>query len=338
MAVAISVSGRLCSLDQRAAALSFAAERAAELEWRAVPVELSFPEAVVREGDRVRTVRPFRAVGLSLLPHFACDPLHFVFADDEPVLIDAYVHESPDGVKTIEAGNLVNTHFAGAVAHKEICDFLRDVQTETGCTLKVDDETGFYVGRSKQELSRTFAEAWRALRARLNSEESRPGDPFDIGEMPFVRSDGLRRSEFESLGPETARRITEFEATLATLAAEAGLKVNRAADGAEDLELMADEFAAEGSGYDTDEAREGAANHLGAAFGRLLIAHFGGYWQLTPEYGLAVHDLGGTGLIVDPILVAWRRLTEGPVHSLTNHYSAYAAVVRGLAPDPESPR
>jgi hypothetical protein len=331
MAVTFSVSGRLRSPAARVETLRFAAERAAELDWQVVPVKLEFPTATVRDAGTNRVVAPFRAEGLSLRPHFACDPLHFVFTDDEAALVDAYVHEDADGSKVLEAGTLVNTHFAGPGVHRELCEFLRDVVRTTGAGLKVDDETGFFADGDEPALAAAFAEAWRSLRARLRADRRKPGDPFDVGEFPFQTSDGVRREEFAQLGPETARRITEFEGALATMGAEAGLKVDRGPEAALDLELMADDFAAPDSGYDTDEAREGAANHLGAAFGRILVAHFGGFWRHTPEYGLAVHDVGGTGLIVDPILVGWKRLTEGPVHSLTNHYDAYAALVRGLA-------
>lgn len=132
MAVSLSVTGRLCTLDRRAEAVRFARERAADLEWRCEDVSYSFPAADVREGGRTRRVAPFRASGVVLLPHFACEPLPLLFADDEATLLDAYVHEGDDGRKTFEGGALVNTQFAGAAVHREICEFLTELQRGDG--------------------------------------------------------------------------------------------------------------------------------------------------------------------------------------------------------------
>lgn len=337
MAVSLSVTGRLCTLDRRAEAVRFARERAADLEWRCEDVSYSFPAADVREGGRTRRVAPFRASGVVLLPHFACEPLPLLFADDEATLLDAYVHEGDDGRKTFEGGALVNTQFAGAAVHREICEFLTELQRETGCTFRVDDETGWYASRDDAAQERAFAAAWEAVRARLERDAPAAGTAFDVGGFPFIAPDGRRRGEFDAVPAELADRIRGFEATLATLGAETGLKFDRTAGSAEDLELMASDFADPSSGYGDDDAREGAANHLGAAFGRLVAATLGGHWRASPEHGLALFDVGGVGLVVDPIVVGLKRLTEGPVHSLTNHYAAYAAVVRGLAGASGSP-
>jgi hypothetical protein len=336
VAVSLSVSGRLSTPEQLRDVLAFAARRAVEWEWHAAEVRRDFPSAAVRDGARVRPAAPFRARGLALRPHFACDPLSLVFADDDLALVDLFVHEG-DGVRTIETGCLLNTQFAGPVVHREICGFLADLAAETGCTLEVDDESGWFATREDEALAATFAAAWRGVRARIRTDALAPGTPFEVGELPFFAPDGVRRAEFAAVPADLARRIEELELALAAQWADFGLRFDRSAASVVDLELAASDFADPETGLaSTEAAREEAANVLGAAFGRAIIAQLGGHWFFADEEGLQIRDVGGVGLAVDPIVAAWDRLESGPVHSLTNHFATYAAVARGLSDDAAS--
>lgn len=331
VAVSLAVSGRLCSADQVPAVLAFARERAADLEWRATEIARDFPSAVLAEGARRRTLSPFRARGLSLLPHFASDPLSLVFVDGEPVLVDLFVHEDDRGVRAVEAGSLLNTQFAGPAVHREICAFLADLSAEVGCTLKVDDETGYAASRDEAALEAAFAAAWRLVRERLRADAPRAGARYEIGELPFIASDGVRREEFAAVDAETAGRIVAFESALATQWDGFGLVFDRSRASIDDLELAASDYADPAAGIaTTPAAREEAANLLGAAFGRAVVANLGGHWALDDAGAPEIRDVGGVGLVVDPVLAAWSRLEEGPVHALTNHFATYAACVRGL--------
>ncbi|HYC78757.1 MAG TPA: hypothetical protein VEI02_14125 [Planctomycetota bacterium] len=328
MAVSLFVHGRLAAADRIPAVLAFARERAAELEWEATEIEHRFEAAEVRSRLGSRTVRPFRARGLSLRPHFACDPLGLVFAGDPPETVDLYIHEGDDGRKTVDAGSLLNTQFAGVEVHQEICEFL-DELAKMGVELTVDDETGFFETRDGVALRLAFDRAWDAVRRRLEEDAPAAGEPYSVGEFAFEAGPRATAGEFERVDQETADRLLGLEAETAAAFTGLGYVLDRSRDSVADLELAADDLAQEATTEETERERE--ANALGAAFGRTLVAQLGGHWRIDEDEGLRLHDVGGVGLIVDPILVAWRRLTVGPVHALTHHYRAYEALVRGLS-------
>jgi hypothetical protein len=331
MAVSLYVSGRLCSPDRRAVALDFAAERARDMEWEAIPVAHSFTEATLREGSSSKVVKNFRAEGLALRPHFACDPLPLLFAAHEPILVDSYVHEGVGGARTVESGAILNTLFGGPGVHREVCEFLADLNAAADCSLKVDDETTWFDRKDDAALDRAFAAAWRKLAESVREDGSKPGRRFSVGEFPFVVGDGRRRAEFEVVGPVWERRILDAEGSLSETAVGSGYSLNRTVQSVEDLELLASDFADPDRGYVSNDAeREAASNHLGAAFGRTLIATLGGHWAFAEDDGLCVADVGGSGLIVDPVVAAFARLTKGPVHSMTNHFGAYRSLARAF--------
>lgn len=328
MGVSISFRGAQPSPPLRAAALSFAREHASAMEWRVEAVSLERPQAFL--GTRVFECA--RIEGVSLLPHFACEPLPLVFLDGPGLLVDSFVRDEGRNEVSLTDGPLLKTQFAGPAVHEEVCDFLAELKRRFVPDLEVDDESGFYAGRDREALEAAYAAAWKEIAAQVRDSLREGSAVFEVGGFHFDRA-GVDSSggEWSLLEAEHRALVEQAEAWLASRFGGLGYKLDRTRASVEDLDLVMSDADDEGWAEQLDDPDVEAFVHAsGAAFGRTLAALLGGAWRFDEEDGLVLADVGGLGLRVNPFQVAADRLVGGPAHGFGHHLGLFDAFVRHL--------
>ncbi len=266
--------------------------------------------------------------GVVVLPHHRCEAVSVVFRSDDGSLVEA---------DTGESRVFTRTEFTDRSTHSAVCRFLRTLGSRFIPDLKVTDESGFFeTGRAD-----SFDRSVRAARATLDAmylEWSRePGRAFELGPFRFVGPDKARvfqRGGFD--GHDSAEfagvpeRVREF-----VLACDRSLREAVAAEGAVLDETLESVQAVDGllAGFDgRSEAKDlEAFGNLAAAYlGRALTEDLGGVWVHSPDEGLCLANLGGTGLRCNPFDVLAARFEWGPVHGIDRHFSSIRAEVSRL--------
>jgi hypothetical protein len=331
--VTLSISGSVRSPEDREEILRWIDGRAADLEWNRRPVRLAFERARLGSGPAAAPLSVPRATGTSLLPHFACEEIPLVFLDQDGTLVDEVVEQDAAGVATFLAGALVKTQFAGPAVHREICGVLRDLRRLAG--IAVDDESGFAETGDEAGLERAFSDAWAGIRSQLAADRAPAGSRIGIGGFLVEVRESPLGDEFASVSAEQRRWILAGERACMGRFSGFGTTLDRSRESVLDLELAISDVDDRGWRRDpVNPEVEDLAIAAGACFGRTLAAVLGGAW-IAEDDQLALADVGGCGLIVDPFQVARDRILRGPPHGFTHHLDVYATFARELARDRE---
>ncbi|MAG57154.1 MAG: hypothetical protein CMJ83_12745 [Planctomycetes bacterium] len=325
MGVTISFRGRQESASLRQQALDQARAFATEMEWGHRPLELSARRGFL--GSQVLETPHLR--GLSLIPHFACEPIPMLFSETTGHLLDAQVWDEGQNDVQLLDQVMVKTHFGGPEVHSEVCDFLANLKEHVLPDLDVDDETGFFKTADLAARDQSFDAAWDAVLADV-PRRPEPGEVFAIGGFEFHGPRFL-----DPIGPEQEKMLQDLEAWLTVRYGGFGLTFERTHDGIENLDLLMHEADTEGWFDDLGSAEaEGLAHGLGATFGAILAELLGGEW--TPggddddDEGLVLHNVGRIGLSVDPFQIAAERIAHGPSHAFVHHVTAFEELARRL--------
>lgn len=325
MGMSLFISGALSDPKTEAACLDFAATWAQERDWMLEPVKRRL--STVECAGQVLETPQLR--GVTLMPHPGCEALPLHFLGPQGVLVDSYLQDlGSKGVKARE-GALLKTLFAGVEAHREVCEFLREVRARFLPALVVDDESGYFASSDDAALAAAHESGWTAIRGAFLAVDSSQDDAAEIGGFSVVRSErGGGLAEFALIKAPDSSMIQALEVELRSIYGGLGLQFANNADGLMDLDLLLDEADEQGLAKEPESpAAEQLVHCVGAGFGRTLIALYGGHWVPGNETGLEIADLGGSGLRIDPFQCAADRLMEGPMHS----FAAYGAIVAAFA-------
>lgn len=327
MGVSLGISGTVKSEQVRRDLLKWLAATARELDWTSRPVKLAFKKARLRSGARKSWLEMPTAQGLSLLPHFACEELPFVFVEGEGALVEEVVEDPVTDAPTLLGGIIVKTQFAGPAVHREICEVLAAVRQSFAPDLAVDDETGFFETRDQAAVERAFAASWEALAAAVQPD-FRPGARFEIGGFTIEVPSAPAKDELGALSADERNLVLAAERACVQRFGGFGTTLDRSRASVTDLELAISDIDEPGSAKEPDDPNaEALAVQAGAYFGRTLAAVLGGAWK-SEKGRLVVHDVGRSGLLVDPIQVARDRIQHGPPYSFVHHLGVYETIVR----------
>ncbi|MDP3939576.1 MAG: hypothetical protein Q8R92_15765 [Deltaproteobacteria bacterium] len=144
-----------------------------------------------------RQLPAFRARGLLIFPHFACDPMPFLIETHSGLLVDM---ERPAEKSTIEVGSHVKTQFAPIDVHTRICRFLYEVRDRFIPDLDVWDDGEYYrtgdaelLEIARQHVERELAE--KAAEAAAKGAAWRVGYRVPRGEGHYRLLDFVVGSE-----------------------------------------------------------------------------------------------------------------------------------------------
>ena len=135
-----------------------------------------------------RLLGDFRARGVVILPHFACEPLSLVVETRSGLLVN---FERPEEGAAIEAGSSVKTQFAPPEVHQRICKLLYEIRERVIADLDVADDGGYFRSGDAGALE----EARRAVERQLAEkagEASARGAAWRVG-FRVPRGEGLWR-------------------------------------------------------------------------------------------------------------------------------------------------
>ncbi|MEE2713772.1 MAG: hypothetical protein VX913_13460 [Planctomycetota bacterium] len=323
MGVTVSFTGHQPDSSIRDAALTWARSFAEETQWTVSDVVcIERPRGFL--GDQVLEVP--KVVGLTFIPHFACEPVPLLFLQSTGQLVDAFFLDEGNGDVRLQREVLVKTQFAGPTVHAEVCEFLKAVKERFVPDLKVDDESGFFSTGDTAALNLATDAAWARILERTQ-ELSEPGADLAIGGIPMR----VQASEREPLSDEHRELLEGLETWLATRYGGFGLDFDRTTSSVEHLDLLMIEVDQEGWCDDIEgEEAERIAHALGATFGQAVAATLGGHWEVDPEEGLVLTEIGGAGLIMNPFQVAASRIAYGPSHAFEYHFAVYRDLARRL--------
>jgi hypothetical protein len=333
MGVSISIAGAVPSEDVRGKVLTWLEMRAAEQEWSVRKVDLAFRKGTLRQRGRSSPLETPRASGVSLLPHFACEELPFVFLDGSGVLVEEVVENVATDTPTFLAEVIVKTQFAGPVVHREICELLRGISSRFAPDLVIDDETGFAASGDEAGLRRAFAEAWAAIRAKVESDRHGPGAAFQVGEFPFEVPTKRTGAELAGLSEKERGFVLSCEASFVARFGGFGTNLDHSRTSVLDLELAISDV--DGPDVERDPGRpeiQDLTLQAGAYFGRTVAAAVGGAWRVDDGRFLLA-DVGRSGLLVDPFEVARDRILKGPPYSFAYHLDVYETIAKELGRD-----
>lgn len=135
-----------------------------------------------------RLLPTYRARGLLILPHFACDPMPLLVETHSGLLVDM---ERPAERSSVEAGSRVKTQFAPIDVHTRICRLLYEMRERLIPDLDVTDDSDYYRTGDAEllEISRRHVE--REL-ARKASEAGERGAAWRVG-FRVPRGEGYYR-------------------------------------------------------------------------------------------------------------------------------------------------
>lgn len=88
-----------------------------------------------------RLLPTYRARGILILPHFACDPMPLIVESRSGLLVD--MERPPEG-STIEVGSYVKTQFAPLDVHVRICKLLYEIRERFIPDLEVSDDAEYF--------------------------------------------------------------------------------------------------------------------------------------------------------------------------------------------------
>ena len=321
MGVTIGYPGLQPDEDIRTESLAWARSFAADMEWAVEEIDVERPRGSL--GHRVLEVP--RIGGLSLLPHFACEPVPLLFLETTGHLIDSILLDEGEGDITLQDEALVKTHFAGPVIHAEICQFLAQLRQQFIPDLYVDDETGFFETGDTDRLNRAFNESWGGILEAVAELRDEPGSIFEIGGIAVrVPAEDRPAGTDAQLPSDHKNLLDELETWLMTRYGGFGLDFNRSAESVEHLDLLMLEADREGWCDDPeDEETERLAYAMGATFGRTVAATIGGQWEVDENEGLMLTEVGGVGMMLNPFEVAAHRIAHGPAFSFEYQYKTY---------------
>lgn len=316
MGITISFTGSVKEPAARTRVLSFAEEFARDHEWGLKALELRPERAVIGQ----RSLKSPSARGVVLCPHFASEPIPMVFLEPMGELVDSFAKSEIDGSVRFSAGPIVKTQFAGVRAHREICTFLKLLQTQDVPSLKVDDETDFFDRQDEDRLQARFAESWSALASQFKELRSRPEEKFMVGGFNFRAGTSEPVSEFFRITEEHQAMLLQAEAWLMTRFSGFGTNLDRTKESIQDLDLlMSDADDQDFAERPDDPSVELFVHGVGVYFGRTLVAHYGGSWEFDEDEGLVLGNVAGIGLEVDPFQIAADRLVHGPPFGFDLH-------------------
>lgn len=326
MGLCLSFLGSLPDRRARRAALEFASAFATDNEWTATPVSISRPKATLAG----RPLSDVRVEGVSLLPHFACEPLPLLFLDGPGTLVDLFMKDEGDDRIGLTAEPIVKTHFAGAAVHDEVCRFLRELRERFLPNLRVDDESGYFADPDRERLARALDTEWTTILGEIAADLG--AMPFELGGFQIVPAEaGPPAEEFAALTPEQRDAVLRSETWLLTRYGGFGTTLDRSRASVADLDLLmsdADDEHYADRGEDEDVVDFAGAT--GAHFGRILVQLLGGFWTVDEEEGLQLRDVGGIGLRVNPFDVAAARVGGGPPHDFERYLEVFEEFRRRL--------
>ena len=329
MGVTVAFTGQQDEPSLRDDAIAWARGFAAEMEWTvAHTVCVERPRGVL--GDQVLEVP--KVMGLSLLPHFACEPVPLLFLQSTGHLVDSFILDEGNGDIRLEHEVLVKTQFAGASVHAEVCQFLVALKERFVPNLEVDDETGFFATGDAAALAGSMDAAWERILHGIGAFRE-PGTELDIGGIPVrVAAEDRPGGAYALVSNEHRQLLDGLETWLTTRYGGFGLDFDRTAASVEHLDLLMLEADQEGWCNDIEDAEaERIAHALGATFGHTVAALLGGQWELDSEEGLVLAEVGGVGLIMNPFEVAASRIAHGPSHAFEHHFAVYENLAQRLA-------
>ena len=148
MGVTLQFRGTQPDRNLRNGAIEAAVVFSREMEWAAQPLRLEKPRGFLAH----RVLEHPVLEGVSLLPHFACEPIPLLFLETSGVLLDSYLEDEGNNDVRFNDSPLVKTQFAGPRVHMEICEFLQEMKRRFVPDLDVDDETGFFQSHDEEAL------------------------------------------------------------------------------------------------------------------------------------------------------------------------------------------
>ena len=323
MGVTVSFTGHQPESGARDAALTWARTFAKETQW-VVADTVCIERARGFLGDQV--LEAPKVLGLTFTPHFACEPVPLLFLQSTGQLVDAFVFDEGNGDVRLQREVFVKTQFAGPTVHAEVCQFLATLKKRFVPDLEVDDESGFFTTGDAAALELATDAAWARILERSRTLRE-PGAPLAIGGIPIRE----QARECPPLSNEHRELLEELETWLATRYGGFGLDFDRSSSSIEHLDLLMIEADQEGwcdnvEGPETEQI----AHALGATFGQTVATNLGGHWEVDPDEGLVLTEIGGVGLIMNPFQVAASRIAHGPSHAFEYHFAAYRDLARRL--------
>lgn len=322
MGVTIGFNGVQPDPVLREQALEWACAFAADMEWAFEKVSIERARGFL--GHRV--LEAPRISGLSLLPHFACEPVPLQFLESTGDLVDSVLVDEGEGDIRLQDEALTKTQFAGPAIHAEVCQFLAELRERFVPNLTVDDETRFFETGDTARLQHAFDEAWASIVDGVAPLREEPGGMYEVGGVLLrVPSEDRAPDGDGSLQQDHKELLSALETWLMTRYGGFGLDFDRSPRTIENLDLLMVEadkeqwFQAE----DEEEEAEQLVHAMGAAFGRTIESTLGGRWELDEEEGLTLTEIGGVGIIVNPFEVAAQRFTFGPAFAFQHHYDLF---------------
>ncbi len=331
MGASLGFSGRQTEPTKLEEAISWARTFARDMEWECADVSFERSRGVMGTQPLERP----QIAGLSLTPHFACEPVPLLFLESTGQLVDSVVIDEGDGVIRVEPQVMVKTQFAGAAVHAEVCGFLAELRQRFIPDLQVDDETGFSDDGDEARLQRYLDTCWDRLLEEIR-EVAEPGDRLEIGGIPVQvpPTDAYVETQ-RGLDEDQQRILKELELWLVTRYGGFGLEFDRSRSAVEHLDLLMHESDQEGWCADPeDEDAERLAHGLGAAFGSTVEMLLGARWEADEEEGFVLADVGGVGLSLNPFQVAADRIAHGPSRAFAHHLAVYEDLARRLRARP----
>lgn len=328
MGVTVAFTGRQAEPRFRQDALEWAQGFATDMEWDATPVSVERHRGFL--GNQVLEVP--RVEGLSLLPHFACEPVPLLFLDSSGHVVDSVLVDEGDGDIRVEPQVLVKTQFAGAGVHIEVCQFLAALKKAYVPDLEVDDETGFFSTGDERRLTEALDAGWERILHEI-SELREPGAALAIGGIPLrVPAEDRPAGAYAQVTDEHRELLDGLESWLSTRYGGFGLDFDRTLSSIEHLDLLMLESDKEGWCDDLEDAEaERLAHALGATFGRTVATVLGGQWELDESEGLMLSEVGSVGLQMNPFQVAADRIARGPSYAFAHHFAVYEDLVKRLS-------
>jgi hypothetical protein len=297
------------------------------MEWGVEAASLSKPRAYL--GPRVLECP--RLEGLSLLPHFACEPVPLIFLEGPGLLVDSYIEDAGQNDIRLTPEPIVKTHFAGVQAHTEVCDFLAELKRRFVPDLTVDDESGFFEERNVSALEKALAEAWETIAGEVHKARAQGQETFEVGGFLFLKPANEGGGEFDRLSAEHKDLLLEAERWFSTRYGGFGYTLDRSRESVTDLDfLMSDADDDEWGKRPEDPEVETFTQAAGLYFGRTVAKVLGGVWRHDEEEGLVLGDVGRIGLLIDPLQIAAERLVGGPCHAFSHHLTLYDEFVKRL--------
>ena len=329
MGVTIGYSGLQTDPGLRAEALDWARAFATEMEWAFEEITIERPRGFL--GHRVLEVP--RIEGLSLLPHFASEPVPLLFLDTTGHLVDSILTDEGEGDIRLQDEVLTKTQFAGPAVHVEVCQFLAELRNRFVPGLTVDDETGFFESANLERLNQALDAGWDAIIEGISDMRDEHGSAFEVGGILVRVPAEDRPSGAESqIEPAHRQLLDELETWLMTRYGGFGLDFDRSEQAVEHLDLLMLEADNEGwfSEESDGEEAEQLVHAMGAAFGRTVESTLGAQWELDEEQGLVLAEVGSVGVIMNPFQIAAQRFAHGPAFAFAHQFDVHRELVRRL--------